>query len=131
MKMLYPNAAILAHPESSTAVVDLADAVGSIDQLIQAAQNLPNHQIIVETDKSIFYKMQQACPEKSFYIAPTAGEGVRPAGLVHIGPWMARNSLKTIKQGLKKEGELHEISINDKLRERTLKPFGADVVICC
>lgn len=33
------------------------------------------------------------------------------------------NSLKTIEQGLKKEGELHEISINGELRERALKPL--------
>lgn len=122
MKMLYPNAAILAHPESPAAVVDLADAVGSTGQLIQAAQNLPKQQIIVATDKSIFYKMQQACPEKSFYIAPTAGEGASCRTCAHC-PWMAMNSLKTIEQGLKKEGELHEISINDELRERALKPL--------
>lgn len=122
MKMLYPNAAILAHPESPAAVVDLADAVGSTGQLIQAAQNLPNQQIIVATDKSIFYKMQQACPEKSFYIAPTAGEGASCRTCAHC-PWMAMNSLITIEQGLKKEGELHEISINDELREKALKPL--------
>ncbi len=118
MKMLYPNAAILAHPESPAAVVDLADAVGSTGQLIQAAQNLPNQQIIVATDKSIFYKMQQACPDKSFYIAPTAAYRT----CAHC-PWMAMYSLKTIEQGLKKEGELHEISINDELRERAFKPL--------
>ncbi|PAV01071.1 quinolinate synthase [Arsenophonus sp. ENCA] len=122
MKMLYPNAAILAHPESPAAVVDLADVVGSTGQLIQAAQNLPNQQIIVATDKSIFYKMQQSCPEKSFYIAPTAGEGAPCRTCAHC-PWMAMNSLKTIEQGLKKEGELHEISINDELRERAFKPL--------
>lgn len=38
MKMLYPDAAILAHPESPAAVVDFADVVGSTGQLIQAAQ---------------------------------------------------------------------------------------------
>lgn len=101
MKMLYPNAAILAHPESPAAVVDLADAVGSTGQLIQAAQNLPNQQIIVATGKSILYKMQQVCPEKLFYIAPTGGEGASCRACAHY-PWMAMNSLKTIEQGLKK-----------------------------
>lgn len=122
MKMLYPNAAILAHPESPAAVVDFADAVGSTGQLIQAAQNLPNQQIIVATDRGIFYKMQQLCPEKSFYIAPTAGEGAFCRTCAYC-PWMAMNSLKTIEQGLKKEGELHEIFIDDELKERALKPL--------
>ena len=38
MKALYPDAAVLVHPESPTAVIDLADAVGSTSQLIAAAQ---------------------------------------------------------------------------------------------
>ncbi|HGJ5855286.1 quinolinate synthase NadA [Arsenophonus nasoniae] len=122
MKMLYPDAAILAHPESPAAVVDFADVVGSTGQLIQAAQNLSNQQIIVATEKGIFYKMQQACPDKSFYIAPTAGESAFCRTCAHC-PWMAMNSLKTIEQGLKKEGELHEIFINDELRERAFKPL--------
>src|SRR3546814_3648162 len=36
MKALYPDAAILVHPESPQAVVELADAVGSTSQLITA-----------------------------------------------------------------------------------------------
>jgi quinolinate synthase len=42
MKALYPDAAILVHPESPTSVIELADAVGSTSQLIAAAQRLPN-----------------------------------------------------------------------------------------
>ncbi len=42
MKALYPDAAILVHPESPESVIDLADAVGSTSELIAAAQNLPN-----------------------------------------------------------------------------------------
>ncbi|MFV9996492.1 MAG: quinolinate synthase NadA [Arsenophonus endosymbiont of Dermacentor nuttalli] len=122
MKRLYPNAAILAHPESPAGIVDFADAVGSTSQLIHAAQNLPNQQIIVATDKGIFYKMQQACPDKSFYIAPTAGESAYCRTCAHC-PWMSMNSLKTIEQGLKKQGKLHEIYINDELRESAFKPL--------
>lgn len=41
MKALYPEAAVLVHPESPQAIVDLADAVGSTSQLIQAAKRYP------------------------------------------------------------------------------------------
>ncbi len=75
MKALYPEAAVLVHPESPQAIVDLADAVGSTSQLIQAAKTLPHAQMIVATDRGIFYKMQQACPDKELLEAPTAGEG--------------------------------------------------------
>lgn len=50
MKALYPDAAILVHPESPEAVIELADAVGSTSQLIKAAQTLPNKTFIVATD---------------------------------------------------------------------------------
>merc|ERR1712000_337416 len=64
MKALYPEAAVLLHPESPASVVEMADAVGSTSQLIQAAQDMPNQTFIVATDKGIFYKMQQLMPEK-------------------------------------------------------------------
>ncbi len=41
MKAMYPDAAVLVHPESPESVVDVADAVGSTSQLIQAAKTLP------------------------------------------------------------------------------------------
>ncbi|HIP75603.1 MAG TPA: quinolinate synthase NadA, partial [Psychromonas hadalis] len=55
MKAIYPDAAILVHPESPASVVKLADAVGSTSQLIQVAKTLPNKQLIVATDTGIFY----------------------------------------------------------------------------
>ncbi len=83
MKALYPQAAILVHPESPQAIVDMADAVGSTSQLINAAKTLPHPQLIVATDRGIFYKMQQAVPEKELLEAPTAGKAPR-AALAHI-----------------------------------------------
>ncbi len=56
MKGLYPDAAIPVHPESPQAIVDMADAVGSTSQLIAAAKSLPQRQLIVATDRGIFYK---------------------------------------------------------------------------
>lgn len=67
MKALHPDAAILVHPESPADVIELADAVGSTSQLIKAAQVMPNKKFIVATDRGIFYKMQQLCPDKEFF----------------------------------------------------------------
>ncbi len=52
LKAVYPDAAILVHPESPEAVVELADAVGSTSQLIKAAQTMPNKRFIVATDRA-------------------------------------------------------------------------------
>lgn len=81
--MLYPAAALLVHPESPQAIVELADVVGSTSQLIKAAQSLPNQELIVATDKGIFYKMQQVCPEKHYLLLQRQGK-VPVAELVRI-----------------------------------------------
>ncbi|HHR5858119.1 TPA: quinolinate synthase NadA [Providencia alcalifaciens] len=122
MKAMYPEAAVLVHPESPQAIVDLADAVGSTSQLIKAAQNLPNPSMIVATDKGIFYKMQQACPDKSLYIAPTAGEGATCRTCAHC-PWMAMNGLQAIIEALEGDGSANQIYVEEHLREKALLPL--------
>ena len=121
MKMLYPDAAILVHPESPASVVNMADAVGSTSQLIAAAQTLSNPQFIVATDKGIFYKMQQMAPGKELIEAPTAGEGATCRSCAHC-PWMAMNGLDAVEQVLL-ESQGHEIFVADSLREKALIPL--------
>ena len=123
MKALYPQAAVLVHPESPQEIVALADAVGSTSQLIQAAKNLPHPQMIVATDRGIFYKMQQAVPEKELLEAPTAGEGATCRSCAHC-PWMAMNGLQAIAAGLEQGGQAHEIHVDGALRERALLPLN-------
>ncbi|WP_380181082.1 quinolinate synthase NadA [Kalamiella sp. sgz302252] len=123
MKALFPDAAVLVHPESPQAIVDLADAVGSTSQLIQAARTLPQRQMIVATDRGIFYKMQQACPEKELLAAPTAGEGATCRTCAHC-PWMAMNGLQAIAQGLEHGGSEHEIHVDEALRQGALRPLN-------
>lgn len=123
MKHLYPDAAILVHPESPASVVALADAVGSTSQLIKAAKELPNKQLIVATDKGIFFKMQQMVPEKELFEAPTAGAGATCRSCAHC-PWMAMNGLKAIELALLEGGEKHEIFVDESLREKSLIPLN-------
>jgi len=92
---IYPDAAVLVHPESPESVVSLATAVGSTSQLIEAARTLPNEQLIVATDQGIFFKMQQAVPHKELIIAPTGGKGATCRSCANC-PWMAMNSLDNL-----------------------------------
>ena len=120
MKALYPDAAVLVHPESPESVVDIADAVGSTSQLIKAAQMLPNERLIVATDRGIFYKMQQAVPNKILIEAPTAGEGATCRSCAHC-PWMAMNELDAILEVLQKGDQ--EIQVDPVLAERAKLPL--------
>ncbi|EAS43241.1 quinolinate synthase NadA [Photobacterium profundum] len=123
MKALYPEAAVLVHPESPASVVALADAVGSTSQLIKAAKELPNTKLIVATDKGIFFKMQQMVPDKELVEAPTAGAGATCRSCAHC-PWMAMNGLKAIENALVEGGEKHEIFVDEALRVKSLIPLN-------
>ncbi|MBD1585506.1 quinolinate synthase NadA [Pseudomonas typographi] len=120
MKALYPQAAILVHPEAPEAVIALADVVGSTSQLIAAAQRLPHTQFIVATDRGIFYKMQQLCPGKTFIEAPTAGNGAACRSCAHC-PWMAMNTLQRTLACLR-EGS-HEVFVDPALVPNALRPL--------
>lgn len=120
LKKQYPGAAILVHPESPEAVVDLADAVGSTSQLIAATQTLSNDTFIVATDQGIFYKMQQASPNKTLIIAPTAGSGATCRSCANC-PWMAMNELENLAAVFDQSD--NEILIEEELRKKALLPL--------
>lgn len=120
MKAMYPDAAVLVHPESPESVVALADVVGSTTQLIAASERLPNQQFIVATDRGIFYKMQQRSPGKTFIEAPTAGQGASCRSCAHC-PWMAMNDLQRLRQVLVQGGE--EIHVAPELIRQARIPL--------
>lgn len=108
LKKVYPDAAVLVHPESPLSVVEVADVVGSTSQIIKAAQTMDSDTFIVATDKAIFYKMQQVAPGKTFIEAPTGGSGATCRSCAHC-PWMAMNGLDNLYECLT-EG-LNEVTV--------------------
>lgn len=120
MQRLYPDAAVLAHPESPAAVLQLADFVGSTTQMIRASQRMENDTFIVATDKGIFHRMRQLSPHKSFIEAPTVGSGASCRSCAHC-PWMAMNSLQRLEQVLASKSQ--EILVDRALGERALIPL--------
>jgi len=111
----HPEAAILVHPESPAAVIDIADVVGSTTALIKAAKKLPNPSFIVATDNRIFYKMKQEAPDKKFIEAPTAGEGATCKSCAHC-PWMEMNGLHNLETVL--ESGKNEIFVEEDVRKK-------------
>lgn len=121
MKALYPDAAVLVHPESPEAVVALADVAGSTSQLIAAARTLPHQQLIVATDQGIFFKMQQAVPDKQLIIAPTGGSGATCRSCANC-PWMGMNGLENLLGALTSGSG--EISVDEQTAELARRSLG-------
>jgi quinolinate synthase len=125
LKAIYPDAAVLVHPESPDAVVELADVVGSTSKLINAVKTLPNERFIVATDNGIFYKMQQLAPNKTLIEAPTAGNGATCRSCAQC-PWMAMNGLENLLAVLeapKGQTSNQEVLVDQALREDALRPL--------
>lgn len=120
MKHLHPDAAVLAHPESPLAVLDLADVVGSTTQIIRAAQQRSEKKFIVATDHGIFYKLQQQAPGKQFIMAPTSGEGATCRSCANC-PWMGMNTLEALHASLSHGS--NEIHVDPELGRRALVPL--------
>lgn len=117
LKNIYPEAAVLVHPESPDSVVRLADVVGSTSQLIDAAMKLPNQKMIVATDQGIFYKMQQAVPDKELLVAPTGGSGATCRSCASC-PWMGMNGLDNLLSCI--ENGTNEIFVDSKIAQQAI-----------
>jgi quinolinate synthase len=120
MKKVYPDAAVLVHPESPAAVIDLADRVGSTTQIIAAAKEMDNRQFIVATDQGIFYKMQQEAPDKELIIAPTAGHGATCMSCANC-PWMAMNELESLANVFERDD--NEIFVDAAIGKQAMVPL--------
>ena len=121
MQAVYPDAAVLVHPESPQSVIDIADAVGSTSQLIAAAAELPHPKMIVATDQGIFYKMQQAVPDKELIVAPTGGSSATCRSCASC-PWMGMNGLENLLASLK-EGS-NEVFVDAEIGQQAMKSLG-------
>jgi quinolinate synthase len=75
-KEQYPDAVVLAHPECSEPVKDLADALLSTGQMIKFVQNSPAERFIVATEVGMIHPLKKARPEAEFI--PAGARGVCP-----------------------------------------------------
>jgi quinolinate synthase len=121
LRALHPDAKVLVHPESPPSVIAQADVVSSTSGLIKAVKTLPAQKFIVATDKGIFYKMQQAAPDKTLLEAPTAGDSATCRSCAHC-PWMAMNGLRKLAAALR-DGRAHEVNVPVEIAQRAVLPI--------
>ena len=69
----YPDAVVIAHPECSEPVKDLADALLSTGQMIKFVRNSPAQRFIVATEVGMIHPLQKARPDAEFIPAGTRG----------------------------------------------------------
>ncbi|HNS19416.1 MAG TPA: quinolinate synthase NadA [Sedimentisphaerales bacterium] len=75
-KRLYPDAVVIAHPECSEPVKDLADALLSTGQMLKFVQNSPAKRFLVATEIGMIHPLKKARPDAEFI--PASRRGVCP-----------------------------------------------------
>ena len=116
LKEKHPNAKVIAHPECETAVLDVADFIGSTTGLLKFTQKDDAQEFIVATETGILYKMMQASPNKTFIPAPPNNSCA-----CNDCPHMKLNTLEKIYTCLKYE--LPELTMDEELRLKAKIPI--------
>lgn len=70
-KAAHPDAPIVAHPECTEAVREMADMVCSTELMVGWCRQQTASTIIVTTEAGMIHRLQREVPEKTFVAAPT------------------------------------------------------------
>jgi quinolinate synthase len=107
----YPSAQVLVHPECRTEVQDIADAICSTSQMIEASRQSPAPQLIICTEIGMLYRLKKEVPNKEFI----------PGNPHALCPNMKLTTLEKVLWAL--EDMKHEVVVDPSLRDRALRPL--------
>ncbi len=106
-----PQALVLAHPECTGDVLEIADFVGSTSQIIAYATSSENKEFIICTEMGIFYELHLKNPEKKFY----------SVGHRQFCPNMKRIKLEGVLHAL--ESLSTEVELDEDMRLKAKEPL--------
>jgi len=116
LKLVHPDAKLIAHPECKKPVLILADFVGSTAAMLNFTAKDSCTKFIVATETGIIHQMQKLSPDKQFIVVP-ADETCA----CNDCPYMKLNTLE--KLYLCMLNEKPEITLSDEVIEKAKKPI--------
>jgi len=108
-KNFHPQAKVIVHPECLPAVVALADAALSTNQMCKFARETEAKEVIVGTEVGLIYRLKKDNPTKEFY----------PASEAAVCPNMKRATQEKILWALEELKE--EVRVPDEIRRPAKK----------
>jgi len=116
LKVRYPKAKVIAHPECEEKILNHADFIGSTTGLIKYTQTVEADQFIVITEPGVIHQMQKLNPNKD-YIPLSNNEGCACNECPHM-------RLNTIDKMINALQTLEpEIILSQKLIQQAKKPL--------
>lgn len=115
IRLAFPGAPVVAHPECVEAVRDLADEVCSTEKMIAYCREHPAHTIIVATETGMIHRLQREIPEKTFVAGPTDTCACNDCR------FMKMNTLEKLRDCLR--DLTPEITMDEAVRQRAYAPI--------
>lgn len=114
----HPDARIVAHPESESAILKIAHFIGSTSEMIKYVQNSESLEFIVATEAGILHEMAKVASGKKIIAAPVAEDNICSCSEC---AYMKRITLPKILKCL--ETESPQICLSQELMERARMPI--------
>lgn len=107
----HPRAKVIAHPECTAELLEMADYIGSTSDLIEFAKSDYASEFIVCTENGVDARLNKDNPNKRFYYPNSM-----PCCMD-----MKRNTLASVLNVL--ENEINEVTVDECVRRRALIPL--------
>ncbi|MCU0342293.1 MAG: quinolinate synthase NadA [Ignavibacterium sp.] len=117
LKVKYPKAKLISHPECEEPILMHSDFIGSTSKLLNFVQEDFASQYIVATETGIIHQMKKAAPEKEYIPAPPEDETCS----CNECPHMKLNTVE--KLYLCMNNKYPEIIMDEKIRQQALRPI--------
>jgi quinolinate synthase len=114
----YPEAKIVAHPESEDPILRVAHSIGSTSQMMNYIVNSPSDTFIVATEVGILHQLKKKIPNKTLIPAPSHEDNTCACSEC---AFMKVNTMEKLYLCLR--DELPEITIDETLRKKALLPI--------
>lgn len=117
LKIKYPKAKLISHPECEEPILMHSDFIGSTSKLLSFVQEDSANQFIVATETGIIHQMKKAAPQKEYIPAPPEDDSCS----CNECPYMKLNTLEKLYLCMK--NKFPEISMDEEIRKRALLPI--------
>jgi quinolinate synthase len=121
----HPSAKIIAHPESETHILKIANYIGSTSGMLNYVKGSEHDTFIIATEAGILHQMQKDVPQKTLIPAPAKEDNTCACSEC---AFMKMNSLKKLYDCLAKETP--EIKLSEDLMKKALVPIKRMLELC-
>lgn len=116
LKVKYPAAEVIAHPECEPTLLRHASYIGSTTALLNYTQTSSNQAFIVATEAGILHQMQKQAPEKQYIPVPPTGSCA-----CNECPFMRLNTLEKLYWAMRDRKPA--LTLPEEIRQAALKPI--------